>query len=135
MFDVIGYWGILTITLMSPIVFALWVFLAQTNWRIKEMGGKEVPLFKKVDDFLDNKFVGLPLLLASAFHLVLAAIWLGKGQGVTTYIGFFSGFSESVAPIAGYVLVFLLAFVVYDFMLKGYVRITKLVDKFEDKDQ
>ena len=136
MFDVIGYWGVLTALMMFPIVVLFWLFTEFTNNRIKELGGKPVPLFTAFDKFLDKGHIGVPLIIGTIFGVILSCAWvigLVCKEEWYTYIGFFSKISEKLSPVSGYVLTLVVVFLAYDMALKGYVRVTSLVEKLDAK--
>ena len=138
MFDVIGYWGVLTFMMIFPIVTLVWLFTEHTNKRIRELGGKPVAMFVALDKALDAKHIGIPVILGTIVGVILSAIWaIGKmvSEDWVSYIGWFSTISEKMSPFSGFVIVFVLAFIAYDMALKGYVRVTKLVNKLEEKSE
>ncbi|MGL5566844.1 MAG: hypothetical protein ACRDC4_14055 [Plesiomonas sp.] len=138
MFDVIGYWGVLTALMMFPIVCLAWLFTEFTNKRIKELGGKPVKMFDAFDKLLDKSYVGVPLVIGTFFGVVLSCVWaignIVKDEWFT-YIGFFSKLSENLSPVSGYVLTLVVVFIAYDVILKGYVRVTTLVEKLDAKSE
>ncbi|MGL4352761.1 MAG: hypothetical protein ACRCTP_02250 [Aeromonas popoffii] len=136
MFDIIGYWGILTTTLMFPILVAVWLFGCFTNARVAELGGAPVGIFKRFDKSLENPILGVPVIIGCIVSALLSLVWaVGTmtGKLAFTFIGFHSAFSEMLSPVSGFFIAAIVFMVVYDMALKGYVKVTKLVDKLEEK--
>lgn len=137
MFDIIGYWGVLTITLMSPILAVAWVFADFTNARIEELGGNKSPMLSAFSKFLNTPSVGLPMVLGCVSSAGLALIYamntLCKDDFTTTFIGWYSDFAEALSPVSGFILCAIAALVVYDMALRAYVRINKIVSKLEQE--
>lgn len=137
MFDVIGYWGVLTLSLITPLVVLVWIFCGVSQGRIKELGGAPVPLFASVDNLMDKPAVGVTVIGGCIFGVIMSFIWatgaIVGAEDWATFIGFHSNFAEMASPVSGYLLTIVALLVVYDIMLKGYVKVTKLVNKLEDK--
>lgn len=137
MFDIIGYWGVLTLSLITPLVVLVWIFCGVSQGRIKELGGAPVPLFTAVDKFMDKPAVGVLVIGGCIFGVIMSFIWacgaILSVEGWRTFIGFHSNFAEMVSPVSGYLLTIVAFLIVYDIMLKGYVKVTKLVNKLEEK--
>lgn len=136
MFDIIGYWGVLTINLMFPILAAVWLFGCFTNARVKELGGAPVGIFHRFDKALENAVLGVPLVIGCILSAVVSFVWsiyTLTDKGTLTFIQWHSVFAEMLSPISGFVIAAVVFMIAYDMILKGYVKVTKLVDKLEEK--
>lgn len=137
MFDIIGYWGVLTITLMFPILAAIWLFGCFTNKRVEELGGAPVGIFKRFDKSLENPILGVPLVIGCIISFIVSGAWVVHvklvSRSTDTFMGWHSDFAEVLSPISGFLITALVFMVAYDMALKGYVKVTKLVTKLEEK--
>lgn len=137
MFDIIGYWGVLTMTLMFPIIIAVWLFGCFTNCRVEELGGAPVGIFKGLDDTLNKGHIGIPVGIGCLISVVISFVWAIytlTGKGILTFIQWHSGFAEVLSPVSGFVLAAVVFMIAYDMALKAYVKVNKLVSKLEEKD-
>lgn len=128
--------GVLTITLMFPLVIVLWAFGCFTNKRVEELGGAPVGIFKRLDKALEAPVLGIPVVVGSIISVIASAIWvIGSMTGNLnlSFIGWHSAFSEHCSPVSGFILAAIVFMVAYDMALKGYVKVTKLVTKLEEK--
>lgn len=136
MFDIIGYWGVLTVTLMFPIAAFVWLFGCFTNTRVKELGGSPISIFQRFDKSLENPVIGIPLIVGCILSLILSAIWtigVMTNKLDFTFIGWHSAFSEKCSPVSGFIIAAVVFMSAYDMALKAYVKVTKLVTKLEKK--
>lgn len=136
MFDIIGYWGILTLTLMMPVVAALWFFCCMTNERVRELGGAPIPLFVKFDKTLERCIYGMPVVIGCIASAIVSVIWAVvtfSDKTELSFIGWHSAFSEAISPVSGFVLAAIALMVAYDMGLRAYIRVSKLVNKLEEK--
>ncbi|MGL4751632.1 MAG: hypothetical protein ACRCXB_04300 [Aeromonadaceae bacterium] len=136
MFDIIGYWGVLTMTLMFPILVAVWLFGCFTNARVKELGGTPVGIFKRFDKLMEGPAIGIPVVLGCFVSFILSMVWaIGTMHGSIelSFIGFYSAFSEKLSSFSGFIIAAVVFMVAYDMALKAYVKVNKLVSKLEEK--
>lgn len=136
MFDIIGYWGVLTMTLMFPILVLVWLFGCFTNARVKELGGAPIGIFRRFDKKLEGPAIGIPVVLGCFVSVILSAVWaIGSVTGKLShsFIGFHSAFSELLSPVSGFVIAAVVFMIAYDMALKAYVKVNKLVSKLEEK--
>lgn len=136
MFDIIGYWGVLTITLIFPILLGLWIFGGFTNSRVRELGGTNIEWIHKLDKQLNDSIMGILIVLGTIVSAILSFAWVIRSftdAKPFTFIGWHSGFAEITSPVSGFVIAAVVALVVYDSGLRAYVRINKLVSKLEEK--
>ena len=136
MFDIIGYWGVLTITLMFPILAAVWLFGCFTNARVKELGGAPIGIFHRFDKALENAVLGVPMVIGCIVSAIVSFVWAIytlTGKGTLTFIQWHSDFAEMLSPVSGFVIAAVVFMVAYDLALKAYVKVNKLVSKLEEK--
>lgn len=136
MFDIIGYWGVLTMTLMFPILVLAWLFGYFTNARVKELGGAPISIFSRFDKKLEGPAIGIPVVLGCFVSVVISAVWaIAQMAGHTemSFISWHSTFSEKLSPVSGFVIAAVVAMIAYDMALKAYVKVNKLVTKLEEK--
>lgn len=135
MFDLVGYWGFLTLSLMSPVVLVALAFILLSGKRIKELGGNEVKVPKILGDIVDKILSPLPvvaMVIGIIISVLVSCYWL-VNSSVFTFIGAHSYVAEFFAPFWGWVVVVVGSLVAWDMLLKMYVKVAKVISKVEAK--
>lgn len=149
MFDLIGFWGAVTLIIMPTVLLMWWLIECLINMEVKHLS-KRKHNFEPFDDFLGVIFRkssragwDIPLVIFMIFSIVASAIALlicAIGGMVDCDTGVSFGFVESVsrmavvlAPVAAYITTPLTLVAVYSLTVRKLL--VKLFDLKEKVDK
>lgn len=142
MFEIIGYWTVTSVLLLSlPLAIFFVVYYHLNKSFNKETNYKyDLPFARELEAALENGGFFLPMLisavLSAIFYLIGVNVYADSTSGETYLDVVFSGSDElatAATPFASWVMSLVILVVVVKVSLKGYAKFLMMRDKLDSK--